>query len=435
MKRFISFLMSVVMMISITAGLDLSAYANTSGVWKYEVLDNGTVSITGYSGNESDHTIELTIPSTIDEYDVTEIGCLAFYSCENLTSITIPNSVTSIGDRAFDGCYRLKSITIPNSVISIGDDAFGNCVSLKSITIYNKNCKIEELYYEFMSTIPNTATIYGYNGSTAQEYAEEYGNKFVEIAECTAHKWDSGKVTKSATCTSTGVKTYTCTVCKATKTETIAKKAHSYKNYVTKATTSKNGSIVNKCSMCGAKKSSSTIYKIKSVALSTTATYYNGKVKTPGVTVKDSAGKTLKKGTDYTVSYESGRKNVGRYAVKVTFKGNYSGSKTLYFNIIPKNVSGIKKLTARSKGFTVYWNPQKTQVTGYQIRYSTASNFKNAKTITMPKAVYSAKKVTGRMANKRYYVQIRTYKTVKFNGKNYNIYSPWSAKKSVVTKK
>ena len=169
--------------------------------------------------------------------------------------------------------------------------------------------------------------------------------------------------------------------------------------------------------------------------LSTTATYYNGKVKTPGVTVKDSAGKTLKKGTDYTVSFASGRKNVGRYAVKITYKGNYVGTQTLYFNIIPKNVSGIKKLTAGSKRFTVSWNPQKTQVTGYQIQYSTASNFKNAKTITMGKSSYSAKKVTGRMANKRYYVRIRTYKTTKFNGKNYNIYSPWCAKKSVVTKR
>ncbi len=358
----------------------------------------------------------------------------------NIEKLDVISSVNSIKPEAVTNCTSLKEVNLPVNVNRVGERAFNNCKNLQKVVVNNKDCELA------IKSIPDNEglELYGYKGTNVELYAQRNGYSnitFVPLAECTAHKWDSGKVTKSATCTSTGVKTYNCTVCKATKTETIAKKAHSYKNYITKATTSKNGSIVNKCSVCGAKKSTSTVYKIKSVILTTSTgsafstTYYNGKVKTPGVSVKDSAGKTLKKGTDYTVSYESGRKNVGRYAVKVTFKGNYSGSKTLYFNIIPKNVSGIKKLTARSKGFTVYWNPQKTQVTGYQIRYSTASNFKNAKTITMPKAVYSAKKVTGRMANKRYYVQIRTYKTVKFNGKNYNIYSPWCAKKSVVTKR
>ena len=169
--------------------------------------------------------------------------------------------------------------------------------------------------------------------------------------------------------------------------------------------------------------------------LSTTATYYNGSVKTPGVTVKDVVNNTLKNGRDYTVTMDAGRKNVGRYAVKITYKGNYSGSQTLYFNIIPRGITNIKSVSARSKGFTVQWPTQTTQTTGYQIQYSTSSSFSNAKTITMPKSTYYAKKVTGLTANKRYYVRIRTYKTTKFNGKNYNVYSFWCATKSVVTGK
>ena len=169
--------------------------------------------------------------------------------------------------------------------------------------------------------------------------------------------------------------------------------------------------------------------------LSTTATYYNGSVKTPGVTVKDVVNNTLKNGRDYTVTMDAGRKNVGRYAVKITYKGNYSGSQTLYFNIIPRGITNIKSVSARSKGFTVQWPTQTTQTTGYQIQYSTSSSFSNAKTITMPKSTYYAKKVTGLTANKRYYVRIRTYKTTKFNGKNYNVYSFWCATKSVVTKR
>ena len=169
--------------------------------------------------------------------------------------------------------------------------------------------------------------------------------------------------------------------------------------------------------------------------LSTTATYYNGSVKTPGVTVKDVVNNTLKNGRDYTVTMDAGRKNVGRYAVKITYKGNYSGSQTLYFNIIPRGITNIKSVSARSKGFTVQWPTQTTQTTGYQIQYSTSSSFSNAKTITMPKSTYYAKKVTGLTGNKRYYVRIRTYKTTKFNGKNYNVYSFWCATKSVVTKR
>lgn len=68
------------------------------------------------------------------------------------------------------------------------------------------------------------------------------------------------------------------------------------------------------------------------VLLSTKSYTYNGKVRTPSVTVKDGS-KVLKKATDYTVSYSSGRKNAGEYNVKVVLKGNYSGSKVVSFKI------------------------------------------------------------------------------------------------------
>ncbi len=238
------------------------------------------------------------------------------------------------------------------------------------------------------------------------------------------------------TCTAKGYTRHTCSVCNSSYDDKIvAATGHSYKKTVTKATEKADGKIVDACTKCKAVKSTTAVPKIKSVALSTTATYYNGKVKTPGVTVKDSKGKTLKKGTDYTVSFASGRKNVGRYAVTVTFKGNYSGKKTLYFNIIPRGVSKINSVTSRSKGFVVNWTKQRTQTTGYQIQYSTNKNMSGAKTITMSKNTYYAKNIKGLKGNKRYYVRIRTYKVTKFNGKNYNIYSPWCATKSVTTKR
>lgn len=158
----------------------------------------------------------------------------------------------------------------------------------------------------------------------------------------------------------------------------------------------------------------------------------DGKTQTPTVTVKDSKNKILKNKTDYTVTYSRGRKNVGRYSVKVKFKGNYSGEKTFYYNIAPKSTS-VKSVKGLSKAIQVNLNLQKTQTTGYQIQYSTFKNFKNAKTVTVKNTV-SAKKITKLKAKKKYFVRVRTYKTTKFSGKNYNIYSSWLSAKSVVTK-
>ncbi len=290
---------------------------------------------------------------------------------------------------------------------------------------------IDEHVHDYSSkVIPPTCLDSGYTVFTCSCGDSYIGN----YTNAKGHKYDAGKVTKAATCKATGVKTYTCTVCKATKTETIAKKAHTYKNYVTKATLTANGKIVNKCSVCGVVKSTTAIPMAKTFIISATNYTYDGKVKTPAVTVKDSKGNTLRKGTDYDVTYSSGRKNVGKYAVKITLKGNYYGTKTLYFNINPKGTT-IAKLTPKSKSFTVQWNKQTNQTTGYQIQYSVYSNFSGAKTITMPKNTYYAKSVTGLSGNKRYYVRVRTYKTVKFNGKNYNLYSPWSSAKYTTTKK
>jgi len=210
------------------------------------------------------------------------------------------------------------------------------------------------------------------------------------------HTWNSGTVTKKASLTTNGVKTYTCKSCKATKTEAIPKASN--------------------------------------IKLSKTAYTYNGKVQKPSVTVKDSKGKALKNGTDYKISYPKGMKNVGKYTVKVTLKGNYSGSKSMTYNINPKGTS-VSKVTAAKKGFKVTWKKQTTQTTGYQVQYSTSSKFKSAKTVTISKNKTTSKSVSKLSAKKKYYVRVRTYKTVKVNGKNVKLYSGWSKAKSVTTKK
>ncbi len=214
----------------------------------------------------------------------------------------------------------------------------------------------------------------------------------------------------------------------------IAKIAHTTKQTVTKATPTSNGKIVNYCSVCKKTLSTTVIPKASSIKLKATSLTYNGKLRTPKVIVKDRTGKTLVKNTDYTVSYAKGRKYVGKYAVKITFKGKYSGTKTLYFTIKPKATS-ISSLKAGSKKFTVKWKKQATQTTGYQVQYSASSKFSKAKTVTVGKNTTVSKKISKLSGKKKYYVRVRTYKTVKINGKSIRIYSGWSKAKTVTTKK
>ena len=113
---------------------------------------------------------EIIIPSSVTynskTYSVTSIGEYAFFECNGLTSVTIPNSVTSIGREAFYYCSGLTSITIPNSVTSIGGDAFYNCSGLTSVTIPNSVTSIgSHAFYRCHGltsvTIPNSVTSIG----------------------------------------------------------------------------------------------------------------------------------------------------------------------------------------------------------------------------------------------------------------------------------
>ena len=161
----------------------------------------------------------------------------------------------------------------------------------------------------------------------------------------------------------------------------------------------------------------------RSVKLSKTTYVYNGKSQTPAVTVSG-----LKKGRDYTVSY-SRNKYVGTATARITGTGDYSGTITRTFRIIPKGTS-IRSLSKAKKAFTVKWKKQSTQTTGYQIRYSLKSSMKSSKTVTITKNSATSKKISKLKAKKKYYIQIRSYKTV--NKVRY--YSSWSSTKKVTTR-
>lgn len=138
---------------SAAAGGDTAPETN---IFNYQMNDDGTVSITGYNGTDTD----LNIPATLDNYVVsaiadhafeanwdltnvtlphglTEIGESAFMDCGSLTTINVPETVAQIDRAAFAGCSALTSLTLPEAVSTVLEEAFTGCASLTSLTVAN----------------------------------------------------------------------------------------------------------------------------------------------------------------------------------------------------------------------------------------------------------------------------------------------------------
>lgn len=111
----------------------------------------------------------ITLPNSM-EY----IGNRAFFGCSSLTSITISDSIKSIGEAAFFGCSSLSNITIPDSVESIGNGAFGFCSSLTSVTLPKRKTKIERTAFFCCGNLTNII----FNGP-----AQEWNNIYKDIEE------------------------------------------------------------------------------------------------------------------------------------------------------------------------------------------------------------------------------------------------------------
>ena len=441
--------------------------------------------------------------------------------------------------------------------------SYGNSVVTKQPTCTSEGTKIKtctKCNATVTETIPKTSHKYtdtvvaptctadGYTLHKCSVCGTSYKDS---ITKATGHSYGNSVVTKQPTCTSEGTKIKTCTKCNVTVTEKLPAKGHTAvtdKGYPATCTTAgktdgshcsvcntvikvqtviyatghkSSGWIVDKAASIGVKgskhKECTVCKKVletaeipalsrisiskASVTLSTSTYAYDGKAKKPGVTVKlngktlkngtDYAvsysnntkvgtatvkitgkgnytgsvsktyniknnfkkatisgisnksytgknitqsftvkynGKTLKKGTDYTVSYLS-NKNIGTATVKVTGKGSYAGTITKTFKINPAKQE-IQKLTAKSKAFFVDW-AQKGSATGYEIQYATNSKFTSAKKVTITNNKTDKTTISKLSGKKKYYVRVRSYTTVK--GTKY--YGAWSASKSVTTKK
>ena len=458
--------------------ITVTANTTVTAVWEaveYNVTVTGGTASVGAGTPITKATMGTTVTLTagaapsgkvFDKWEVVSGGITLADANSATTTFVMPASAVSV-----KATYKNAPHTHTYNQETVKPEALKTPADCTSNAVYFKSCSCGAISTTDTFVAMNTALGHAYGS----DWKYDSTNHWHECSRChdkkdeAAHDYGSDNVcdtcgyyktvphthnltlvaAKAATCTEGGKEAYyKCEGCGkfyedvlGTKEITdlaswgnIAKIAHTTKQTVTKATPTANGKIVNYCSVCKKTLSTTVIPKASSIKLKATSLTYNGKVRTPKVIVKDRTGKTLVKNTDYTVSYAKGRKYVGKYAVKITFKGKYSGTKTLYFTIKPKATS-ISSLKAGSKKFTVKWKKQATQTTGYQVQYSASSKFSKAKTVTVGKNTTVSKKISKLSGKKKYYVRVRTYKTVKINGKSIRIYSGWSKAKTVTTKK
>ena len=291
----------------------------------------------------------------------------------------VPSFTKSIASLAFAGNPYLNEVILHENLKWIGYNAFYNCVSMKRMEIpantqVGEECGIG-LYYV---------------GSDA--FTGDVITNVIPGFVLTITKDSSGEY-------------YRC--CWNFKNVVVrCKDGHDYQTTAVKtpATTTKRGVGEKTCSECGLINKDAAIGKIAKIGLSATAYTYDATVKTPTVIVKDEFGNTLKNGTDYTVKYASGRKRVGKYAVKVTFKGQYAGTKTLYFTI---NLGKPSKVSASQTAneIKLSWSTVKG-ATGYRVYTYDAKTKKYTKLANTKANTYTVKKLK---AGTEYKFAVRAY--------------------------
>ena len=366
-------------------------------------------------------TVTETIPKTSHKYANTVVAPTCTTDGYTLHKCSV------CGTSYKDSTTKATGHSYGNSVVTKQPTCTSEGTAIKTCTKCNATVTetIPKASHKYADTVvAPTCTTNGYTLHKCSVCGTSYKDS---TTNATGHSYGNSVVTKQPTCTSEGTAIKTCTKCNATVTEKLPAKGHtavtdkgypatcttagktdgshcSVCNTVIKAQTVINatghkssGWIVDKAASIGVKgskhKECTVCKKVletaeipalsrisiskASVTLSTSTYAYDGKAKKPGVTVKLN-GKTLKNGTDYTVSYSNNTK-VGTATVKITGKGNYAGSVSKTYSI--KNnfkkatVSGIsnKSYTGKNitQSITVKYNGKTLKKgTDYTVSYS-----------------------------------------------------------------
>ncbi len=467
MKKTLSILLSFIMIISITSGLNLTAYAEThSGKCGENVncsLDTATgeLNITGtgamyyYNEDASDlpwYSYRSSITKVNISNGVTSIGDWAFSECTSLASVTIPNSVTSIGVRAFSDCTSLTSVTIPNSVTSIGHLAFSECTSLTSITIPNSVTSIGECAF-------NNTEYYNDENNWVNDVLY-IDNCLIDAKNTISGSYNINDNTRIIAyeaflgCTSLASVTIPNSV------ESISYKAF-YSCYSLKSVTIPNSVVSIGWYAFYNCKSLTSITIPNSVTSIGYCTFYGCETLTDvyyGSTQSDWNNISINYSneclTNANIHYTNGVINekeeptttaptqpiipvTAQPVITIPTEQAPMGAKKVNGEWVAKKQKNakIKKLTKANKSFKATWK-KVSGVKGYQIQYSTSKKFtkKTTKSVTIKKNKTTSKTVKKLKAKKKYYVRIRTYKNVKLNGKTIKVYSSWTKAKTVKTK-
>ncbi len=396
--------------------------------------------------------------------------CTVTVECAHQNTLSVPyvaSTCVTQGNEAYTVCNDCgKIISGTDEKLPLKSHSYTSKVTTAASCtkegVKTYTCSCGDSYTERIAktshsySVKNTGKTYLKSAATCTDAAIYYysctcgakGTKSFTSGDALGHSWSAWETVTAADCTKTGKQTRECTRCDETESKTIAKKAHTivttegkgascvatgltdgkkcsvcgtvtvkqsviakephtYETTTTKATTSTDGKAVNACTSCGDVKSTTKIYKASSFKLSETEYTYDGKEKKPSVTVKDSKGNTLKNGTDYTVKYESGRKNVGEYTVTVTLKGNYSGEKKLTFTIAPK-ATGKITVSQTTSTITAKWS-KVDGATGYKVYIYNGTKKVASKTVDSKTTSCTFKSLT---AGTKYTVKVKTCKKV-----------------------
>lgn len=381
-----------------------------------------TIGIRAFAGNRVE---TLKISGTVEKIDD-----YAFWN-NQMKELEIPGNVKTIGRYAFQRTQEYIKTTINKVILHEGLESIGKKAFYQTLT---SECKSIDL--PTTVKVLDAAAFEGNAKVTLTSLVEDQVNAVGDYAKVVAkgaaheivlvHKvtFDAGEGKADAETARTDKDG------KLAELPNAARDGYTFEGWFTAA---EGGDAVtadtvfDKDTTVFAHWKKNVVSATPSVKLSTSAYTYNGKVKTPGVKV--SVNGTVLTKDNYSVSYGKGRKNVGKYTVKVTLKNDYAGSKTVSFKINPPK-SAVKKLKKGKKSFTVYVKKQSKQTSGYQVQYSTSKKFKSPKTKSLTSYKKTSLKVKKLKKHKKYYVRVRTYKKV---GKA-KYYSSWSSAKSVKTK-
>lgn len=381
-----------------------------------------TIGKRAFAGNRVE---TLKISGTVEKIDD-----YAFWN-NQLKEVEIPGNVKTIGSYAFQRTQEYINASINKVVLHEGLESIGKKAFHQTLTSECKSIDLPETVKvldatAFEGNAPVTLT------SVVEDQANAAGDYVKVVAKGKAHEI---VLVRKVTFDAGEGKTDTASVRtdkdgKLAELPAAVRDGYIFEGWFTAA---EGGDAVtaetvfDKNTTVYAHWKKNVVSATPNVKLSTSTYTYNGKVKTPGVKV--SVNGTVLTKDNYSVSYGKGRKNVGKYTVKVTLKNDYAGSKTVSFKINPPK-SAVKKLKKGKKSFTVYVKKQSKQTSGYQVQYSTSKKFKSPKAKNLTSYKKTTLKVKKLKKHKKYYVRVRTYKKV---GKA-KYYSGWSSAKSVKTK-